>query len=123
MDEVQTDMNQYNTAIEKHIREVNVQFWEEHQKNFSEEAMEIYNRSLNGEKLTELDHFIMVTENQQQIEEYKKFYYIKEDIKNNNLSQEGLNFLVDTLCGEDIQSADVMKQKFSGFVKQDGLQK
>lgn len=117
------DMEQFNKAVKANINRININFWKEHQKNFSDEAMEIYNRAINGEKLTELDHFILITEDQQKVDQYKKFYNIKEDIKNNNLSQEGLDFLVDTMCGEDKQNATLLKQKFSSFVKQEDKQK
>ena len=68
---------------------------------------------------TELDVFIICNDNQQQIDEYKKFYNIRKNIKDGKLSKNDLYFLIDTLCGDDRESADKLKAGFSSFITEE----
>ena len=97
----------------------NLKDWRSEQKNFSAEAEAVFEKIQNGEELTELDVFIICNDNQKQIDEYKKFYNIRKNIKDGKLSKNDLYFLIDTLCGDDWESADKLKAGFSSFITEE----
>lgn len=120
-------MNNDNEEIVKEWKKLivaqDLEYWKCQQKNFSKDAEKIFTKVQNGEKLTELDIFTLCNDNQQQIDEYAKFYHIREDIKNNRLSKSDLHYLIDVLCDGDKQSSDQMKIGFSFLINDTQEQK
>lgn len=106
------DIDQFNRAVAARINRENVEYWKSNQKNFSEEANLIIKKAEEGEKLSELDVFIITCESQEKVEQYKRFYKIRKSVKEGNIKKDDLHFLINTLCGEDKNMSDQMKSSF-----------
>lgn len=120
---VETDMEQYNMALANRINKENLEYWKANQQNFSQEAEEVIKKAQEGKKLSELDVFILTCPEQEKIDEYRKFYNIRESIKDGTVIKEDLHFLIDTLCGEDKNTADQMKSRFSYLINENDKEK
>ena len=113
---MENDLEQFNQAIRQRIIKEDLEYWKSQQKNFSESANLVIEKVQNGKKLNELDIFTLICDDDEKIQEYKKFFDIRESIKDGKLTQEGLDFLVDKLCGNDTDMAKKMKNGFSIYV-------
>lgn len=110
------DMEQFNKQVTKMVIAQDLEYWKGQQKNFSPEVDKIFEKVQNGQKLNELDVFTITCDNQQQIDEYAKFYNIRESIKDGNVKREDICFLIDTMCGNDEKTKSELLRGFEPMI-------
>ena len=66
------------------------EYYSNKRKNFSEEANKIMEKILNGEEIDDLDVFILLNDNQNQIEQYKTMYYFQKKANEGTMSSNDL---------------------------------
>jgi hypothetical protein len=94
---IESDMNQFNQAISDR----QVAFWEKERKNFTSEADAIMEKVKKGEELDELESFILICDNEAQIEEYKKIHLLNKKVSDEVFSSADLKTTCDMVFGEN----------------------
>ena len=115
MDELK---EQFNFAVNRLVNKVDLKFWQMNQKNFSEEINEIYEKVDSGKELSGLDVYILLTEDKEKINNYKRFCHIKECLNNKSLTENDLDYLINLICDEKTEEIDLLKEQYSKFLKQ-----
>jgi len=88
------------------------EYYKNNRKNVSKEAEGILNKIREGYIPNEADVFELLETDQNKINQYRKFYKIKDSIsKDGRINQEDLNFLIKQL-GIDEQTSALMEQQF-----------
>ncbi len=105
------------TIEEKELEQATIksryEYYKKNRKNFSKEAETILDKIREGYIPNEADVFELLETDQRKINQYRKFYEIKDSIsKNGRINQEDLKFLIQQL-GIDEQTSIFMEQIFN----------
>lgn len=78
-----------------------IEAYSKYRRNFSPEAENIMRKLYDGKEISPLEVFILSCDDKRKIEQYKKFYDIREKINNGNISYEQLELLSGELQIDD----------------------
>ena len=98
-------------AIEKAYIMAEVKFMQETRKNFSKQADEVIEKFKRGEKLRDSDYFILMSTDQNKINEAIELDNIKERIEKGNIQHKDIDFLIDNL-GSTKELDQALRQAF-----------
>jgi len=83
------------------LQERRIEAYSKYRRNFSTEAELIMKKIYEGKEISQLEVFILSCDDENKIEQYKKFYNIREQINNGNISPEQLELLSNELKIDD----------------------
>ena len=98
--------------LEKATTKARYEYYKKNRINFSKSSEEILEKIKNGYIPNEKDVFELLTTEEEKINQYKKFYDIKDSIsKNGTIDKENLDFLIKQL-NLDEQTTNMLIQLF-----------
>lgn len=101
----------------KALMERRIEAYSKYRRNFSNEAEAIMKKLYEGKELSQLEVFILSCDDEQKIDQYKKFYRLRENINNGSLSPEQFEILSSELRIDDADLKRRLNETMDNYKK------